>query len=252
MSAVDLAGPDKRPSRSSKPAAIFLLAAAVLLLGSAALQHHASVQRWVVFAGSRPASESFGEDHLYDYYFPLEPWINIGTTAQFFGAGILIQAFAVVVIAIGLLLAPQIAKGRYALLALGEFGIAIVVAATFAVLGTHALNSGIDGAPSPLQHMWALGHIGLLGLLALAWLWWRKLRTASVACLFLTGSTFMGYFLAMYLIAPIVTSGGSHDTTRWTESVVAASTAAAAVAIIMAARALLWPRQRKRRALHRL
>lgn len=178
--------------------------------------------------------------------------LSIGTTAQFFGVGILIQAFAVVVMAIGILLAPKIAKGRYSIVAIGEFGIAIVVAATFAVLGTHAFNSGIDGTPSPLQNMWALGHIGLLGLLALAWLWWRKLRTASVACLFLTGSTLMGYFLSMYLIAPIVTSGGSHDTTRWTESVVAASTAAAAVAIIMAARALLWPRQRKLRALHRL
>lgn len=178
--------------------------------------------------------------------------LSIGTTAQFFGVGILIQAFAVVVMAIGILLAPKIAKGRYSIVAIGEFGIAIVVAATFAVLGTHAFNSGIDGTPSPLQNMWALGHIGLLGLLALAWLWWRKLRTASVACLFLTGSTLMGYFLSMYLIAPIVTSGGSQDTARWTESVVAASTAAAAVAIIMAARALLWPRQRKLRALHRL
>lgn len=178
--------------------------------------------------------------------------LSIGTTAQFFGVGILIQAFAVVVMAIGIILAPKIAKGRYSIVAIGEFGIAIVVAATFAVLGTHAFNSGIDGTPSPLQNMWALGHIGLLGLLALAWLWWRKLRTASVACLFLTGSTLMGYFLSMYLIAPIVTSGGSHDTARWTESVVAASTAAAAVAIIMAARALLWPRQRKLRALHRL
>ena len=252
MSAVGLAGTEKRTSRSAKAAAIFLLLASVLFLGSAALQHHASVQRWVVFAGSRPASESFGEDHLYDYYFPLDPWVNIGTTAQFFGVGILIQALAVVVMAAGVLLAPRTATSRHALVAVGEFGIAVVIAATFAILGTHALISGLDGVPSPLQSIWALGHVSLLGLLILTWLWWRKLRAASVACLFLTGSTLMGYFLSSYLIAPIIAGGTSHDTTRWTESVVAATTAAAAIAVILAAKTLLWPGQRKPRALHRL
>lgn len=117
MSAVGLAGTEKRTSHSAKPAAISLLLAAVLFLCSAALQHHASAQRWAVYVGSRPASESFGGDHLYDYYFPLDPWVNIGTTAQFFGGGILIQAFAVVVMAAGVLLASRTATSRHALVA---------------------------------------------------------------------------------------------------------------------------------------
>jgi hypothetical protein len=55
------------------------------------------------------------------------------------------------------------------------------------------------------------------------------------ACVFLIGSTALGGMLAASLIAPLIANGGSHDTTPWTESVVAASTAAAGLAMIFAA-----------------
>lgn len=252
MSAAQLTGPEQQTIRSPKPAVIVLLAAAVLFLGSAAVQHQASLHRWAVFAASRPASESFGEDHLYDYYFPLDPWEQIASTAQLFGAGILVQAVGVLAMASGVLLVPNVAKGRHAMVAVGEFALVLLIAATFAVLGTHALISGIDGVPSPLQNTWTLGYLGFLGLAVLAKLWWRRLPAASAACLFLIGSTLIGYFVSSYVIAPIIAGGTSHDTTRWTETVVAASTAAAAAALILGARTLLWPQRRKRRPLHRL
>ena len=64
---------------------------------------------------------------------------------------------------------------------------------------------------------------------------WRKPRSAMITCVFLLGSTALGYVLAAFLIAPIVAGEASHDTTPWTETVVAASTAAAGVAMILAA-----------------
>lgn len=56
-----------------------------------------------------------------------------------------------------------------------------------------------------------------------------------MACLFLIGSTWLGYFIATYQIAPIFAGYMSHDTAPWTETVVAVWTATAAVAMIFAA-----------------
>jgi hypothetical protein len=65
-------------------------------------------------------------------------------------------------------------------------------------------------------------------------LWRRRSWAATAACAFLIGSTGLGWFLASYLVAPLIT-GGSHDTAPWSETVVAASTAAAGIAMILAA-----------------
>ena len=66
--------------------------------------------------------------------------------------------------------------------------------------------------------------------------WLRRSRAAVATCVFLVGSTGLGYFLAAFWIAPIFAGGVSYDTTPWTETVVAASTAAAGIAMILAAR----------------
>ena len=217
---------------------MWLLAAAGLFLGSAVLQLVASLQRWVVFSGSRAPDDLSAEDHVFDYRFPMDPWESVGSTAELFGAGLLIQALGVLCMAVGVLALSGSAARRSAKAAVLEIVLALLVAGSLGVNGAHALASGAAGAPSPLQHMEAVGIVGFAGLVALAVLWRRRLPAAMAACLFLLGSSGAGYFVATYLIAPVFAGGISHDTTPWTETVVAASTAAAGLAIIVAARAV--------------
>ncbi|TFD65402.1 hypothetical protein [Cryobacterium ruanii] len=61
------------------------LAAAGLLLGSAAIQLVASLERWVVLSDSWTRTDISIEDNRFDYSHPASPWKNLGTTAQFFG-----------------------------------------------------------------------------------------------------------------------------------------------------------------------
>lgn len=119
-----------------------------------------------------------------------------------------------------------------------EIVLAILVAASFIMHGTHALVSGVTGAPSELQNsMWLIRTqllVGLASLIALASMWGPRLRAAMAACLFLLGSTIVGEIVANFMIAPMIAGGTSHDTTRWSETVIAVSTAAAAVAMLYA------------------
>jgi len=192
-----------------------------------------------MFSGSREPGEPSAEDHLFDYYFPLDPWESVGSAALLFGAGMLVQAFGILTMAIGVLAAPGAAEGRSIVaagtIAAGECVLAVLIAALFGIYGVHALLSGVNGVPSQLQQLWPLSLLGLAGLFALAALWWRRLRAAMAACLFLMGSTLAGYFVATYLIAPLF-FGTSHDTAPWTEAVVAASTVGAGIAMVFAAR----------------
>jgi hypothetical protein len=235
--------PSRRAVRVRRTSIACLLAAAGLFLVSAALQLAASLQRWVVFSGSRAPNEISVEDHRFDYYFAWDPWEHIGTTGQFFGTGILVQVLGLLAMAVGVLTQPVAAARRVtaAALAAVESVLALLVAATFGVIGTHALVSGLNGTPSPLQGssalFWALMLVGSAGLVSLGLLWRARLRAAMAACAFLFGSTVMGYFMATYVIAPII-GGTSHDTAPWTETVVAASTGLAGVAMLFAVRAL--------------
>ncbi|WP_411732392.1 hypothetical protein [Paeniglutamicibacter sp.] len=234
MSAINDSGQLKRTVRPRRASIIWFLAAAVLFLASAALQLAASLQRWVVFSGSRSPEDTSVEDHLYDYSFPFDPWESIGTAAQFFGVGVLILALGVLAMAFGVLGLPGAAGSRSVI----EIVLAILVAASFIMHGTHALVSGVTGAPSELQNtMWLIRTqllVGLASLIALASLWASRLRAAMAACLFLLGSTIVGEIVANFMIAPMIAGGTSHDTTRWSETVIAASTAAAAVSMLYA------------------
>ena len=83
-----------------------------------------------------------------------------------------------------------------------------------------------------------LGLILLAGIVGLAVMAaWRSIAWVAAA-VFLLGATLPGYFVAAFIIAPVLAGGISYDTTRWTETVVAAAMllAATAVTIGVAAR----------------
>ena len=84
---------------SGRAAVTWSLAAATLILGSAALQLVASLQRWVVLRDSWTRADFTIEDHRFDCSFPADPWEHLGLTAQVFGAGSLLLGFGVVTMA---------------------------------------------------------------------------------------------------------------------------------------------------------
>ena len=207
------------------------LVAAALVLASAALQLVASLERWVVASDSWTRDDVSVEDNLFNYFWPMDPWENLGSTAQFYGAGTLLLALAILAMA----RAAGAAEDRDTPT---ERTLARVTAGSFALTGVHALVSGIIGVPTPLQFVAIPLLAGLVGfvclvVLGIRWLW--ASTATALACGFLLGSTLPGYFVAGYLIAPALTNYSSYDTTPWTETVVAATTAAGGLALVVAA-----------------
>lgn len=205
---------------------VWSLIAAGLFFGSAALQLIASLQRWVVFRAAN--LEFVAENHLYDYSFPYAPWENAGTSAQLFGTATLLLALGVLATAFSVAAIPRTPRRRIA--AAIDAALGILVAGSFAITGAHALISGITGTPSPLYEYGALGWVAVVGLIILIVRWARRSPAAMMACLFLMGATGLGYFIAAFQIAPLLTGYASHDTTPWTETVVAIWTALAGTA----------------------
>ncbi|TFD65401.1 hypothetical protein [Cryobacterium ruanii] len=114
----------------------------------------------------------------------------------------------------------------------------VATADSFGLIGVHAVISGLIGAPSPLQFspvQLSLTLVGFVGLIALAARWLRDSWAASAACLLLLGLTLPGYFLTTFQIAPALVGYQSHDTTPFTETIVAASRIAAGIAMLVAA-----------------
>jgi len=206
------------------------LAAAVLLLASAALQQVASLERWVVARDTWTRNDVSVEDNLFNYFWPTDPWESLGTTAQLYGVGALLLAIAVLAMA----RAARAAEDRDTGI---ERTLVSVTAGSFAVTGLHALVSGIVGEPTPLQYV-ALpllaGLVGCVGLVILGVRWMWASTATSLACALLLGSTLPGYWVAAYLITPALTGYFSYDTTPWTETVVAATTGAGGIAMIVA------------------
>lgn len=212
------------------------LAAAGLLLASASLQGMASLERWVAQQTDWDRTDISIEDHRFDYAFPADPWENLGTAAQVFG-------FGTVLLAIGVLaMAKTVSSsgspiGRRTESAL-EGMLVVLVAGSFALTGLHALFSGILGAPTLLQHLplpLLFGAIGFAGLIVLAGRWLRVSWPTAVACLLLLGASLPGYLVAAFTIAPALAGYQSHDTTPWTETIVAAWPALAGLAMCGAA-----------------
>ena len=218
------------------------LAAAGLFLVSAAAQLVASLQRWVTASESWTRTDRLVEDNLFDYSYPADPWENIGTAAQYFGAGYLALSLGIVALVRA---APRDQAARMRL-------VAAVVAGSFALDGGHALVSGLINSPTPVQHVlvlqWLLSLGAFLCLIVLGALWLRTSWPRTLACLFLLGATVPGYLWAMFTLAPLITGYQSHDTTPWTETIVAGSTAAAGVSLLLAAGAAQFRRPGSSRA----
>ena len=233
MSAVDVTEHEKRTLQHGGVSAFWSLSAAALFLASAVFQLLASLQRWIIFARSQPAYRA--EDHLFDYSYPIEPWESIGTAAQLFGIGVLLLAFGLVPMALGVITLPRPAPGGSFLGNLIDVIVALLVAGSFALHGAHALLSGVSDTASPLQQYATLGWVSLIGLCILAVRWWRRSAAAMMTSIFLIGSTGLGYYLAAFFVASLFAGYTSHDTTPWTETVIGGWTAAAGVAMIFAA-----------------
>lgn len=236
MSAIEVTDQGTRTALAHWVSLLCFCAAAGLFLASAALQLIASLERWVVFRGSLGSLGEKAEDHLYDYSLPSgdgSEWENVGTAAQLFGAGTLLLAPGILVMALGVWTLPGTTVLRFSILP--EIVLALLAATLLGINGAHALLSGLADSPSPLQDLFNLGFVSFVALVALGALWLRRSRPAAVACAFLTGASLVGYIMATYLIAPLI-SGGSYDTAPWTETVVAATAAAAGFAMLFAVR----------------
>ena len=222
------------PALSRTPA--WSLIAAALLLGSALLQLVASLQRWVEFRNSWTREDRYVEDHLFDYSYPSDPWENLGSTAQFFGAGYVLLALGVMAMMRAVAMRSSV---RTVAGSVSAWTLASVVALAFGIDGAHALVSGILGIPTFVQYFLfltsLLGIASSVCLLVLAVLWARTAWASSLACLLLMGATIPGYLVAAFVIAPEVAGYQSYDSTPWTETIVAAWPAAAAVALLVGA-----------------
>jgi hypothetical protein len=212
------------------------LGAVGLLLASAALQGMASFERWVPARNGWDRADISIEDHRLDYAFPADPWENVGTAAQLFGLGSILLALGV------LAMAKTVSSAGSPARRWNEGGLegmlVVVAAGSFALTGLHALLSGIVGAPTLLQHLplqLLFGAVGFAGLIILAGRWLRASWPTALACLLLLGSSLPGYLVATFTIAPAVAGYQSHDTTPWTETIVAVWPALAAVAMCGAA-----------------
>lgn len=242
MSTLEVSDQRLRSARFPWASVVVSCAVAIAFLVSAVLQLIASFERWITFSNSLGPDALSVEGHEFDYFFPWEPWQPIGTAAELLGVALLIQAGGALLMTVGVLALPPQGAHRRAgartsavLRAVAEIALAGIAAAWFWTHGLHALQSGIDGAPSELSASFTWSWVGFASLGILAVLWRARSRAAVAACLFLIGSTTLGYGLATYAIAPLFT-GGSHDTARWTETVVALTSAAAGLAMLAVAR----------------
>ena len=236
-----MAGPDVRTtpdySASRVPDFGWLLIAAGLFLASALLQVVASLERWVTYAGARPDGSI--ENHLFDYYYPADPWANIGTTAQVYGVGLLLFAFGILALARGVGPIGRRATGL----------LVRITAVSFTLTGAHALVSGVIGMPTPLQYLpvqLLLSAVGFVGLTVLGVCVARKSWPASVACVLLLGSTLPGLIFASIMIAPGIVGYQSHDMTPFTETIIAFPTAAAAAFVLLVAAVSSYRTQHRR------
>jgi len=218
-----------------RPAASLL--AAVLLAAAALLQAWASWMRWADAARSWSRSDYSVVDHRFDYLFPSAPWENVGSAAQAAGAGYLLAALAVAVVTLGAGPAPVLRR-----LVLWCFALPT------ALMGLHALWSGLLGSVSPLA-AWAgagagalelpLAFAQLLGLVALAALLARSPGWASAAGVLaaaLLGLAYTGFgeIAAQFAIAPLLGGVVSQDSTSFYELVLAGGAGLAAIALATA------------------
>jgi hypothetical protein len=208
----------------------------------------ASLQRWVWAGEFPPPSGLMIEDHLFDFVFPEAPWQSLGLAAQLSGVAYLCLAVGAVFLTAACALGRWMSVRGWLITLVVAPLIALAMAVPFALIGIHALLSGMSGVPSDLA-----GHVTgpLLGLSLLAGIVGLAVMAAPqsiawlAAALLLMGATPTGYLVAAFMIAPVLAGDISYDTTRWTETVVAATMLLAATSVTIGVA------QRRRRILAR-
>ena len=136
---------------------------------------------------------------------------------------------------------PACRRGAFDSEACLRLQVAVVASGSIAVLGVHAWTSGTTGQVAPVTVdplAWGVWGLALPPLLVV-WAWWQRGGWAAAMAAALVASTPVpAYLLGMFALGYT-----SHDTTPWSDAVVAVPLAAAAV--------LLWkvePRAVVRRA----
>lgn len=206
------------------------LGVTALLFVSSLLQGVAAVQRWLFFDHATIGRDRTIEDHLFDYAFPADPWVSVGSAAILFGIGYVLVAAAVACIG-----GAAAATHRITVVV---WTVTFVAAGPLVLTGVHALVSGILGSPSPLQYVVGtsgallLGLLQAVGLTLLAVFVARRSLAWAVGVVVLIGTTVFGHFLAVFTIGPWIVGYQSYDTTPWSEAVVAGFTAIAAIAVL--------------------
>ena len=200
------------------------LVAGALLMISALLQGAAAAQRWAFAGPETVLPDRAIEDHLYDYVIPADPWVSVGSAASLFGLSYLLIGAALVCLGVG----GRAIGGRTTASRYGA-----VAAAPFALLGLHALVSGLWGIPSLLQHLVATYGGFFLGVIQVVALVVFAVFIASRALIWAVGVADpdrrdrVRYVWAMISVAPILVGYQSDDTTNG--GMPAATTATAAV-----------------------
>ncbi|MUK00669.1 hypothetical protein GM708_01205 [Vibrio cholerae] len=211
---------------------IRLLVVSLLLVASAACQIQASLQRWISARQGLASDDVTIEDHRFDYDFRSESWEPIGSAAQVYGTGMILLALGVLTFghALGRVGGGSRLLGLLAMLA---------IAVPFALFGLDAVVAGLSGQTTPISSVTLiLTLINLAGFVGLGVLTRTKITMTLPEIwvgVFLFGSSFPGYFIATFFLAPVINGDTSYDTTPWTETVLGATTAAAGIAALIAA-----------------
>lgn len=229
-----LAGPArmKAPHWTCLPAALL---AAMLFVVSAGFQLRAANSRWITHADGTGWSQYSIESHEFDYFLAEDPVVLIPDTSIPFGIGMFFQAAGLFLTLVALLaLRPGNLRPRRMLHTL----LGLCAVASAALIGYQSLRTGLDGKPfAPLAQSGIAGVAYLLGFVALAVLVvlaWRRTPVLGIALACSLSTTIVGYIFCSLFIAPVFAGDQSFDTTRGTETVMAAATAAAGLAMLLA------------------
>lgn len=205
-------------------------AVSLLMLASAAMSVVAAAQRWWP-ACPRGAFDTEAcwrvQDHELDYLMPSDPWTPVGTAAQDAGVATLLLAGAAALL-------PLVLARRVRWL---PVLLAVVVSASLTVVGLHQWTAGVTGqvqpatAALPAALLWAV----VVPVVVVVWLVrttsGERDRRRAVRARWLGAALVASTPLPVALLGPVLLLYGSHDTTPWSEAVIAVPLTIAAVLV---------------------
>jgi hypothetical protein len=211
---------------------------AVALAGAAALTYAAAWQRWW------PACPRGGFDseaclrlqsHEYDFQLPSDPWVSVGQAAELYGGALI--ALAVAAALLPTVLRPDRPRKGGGWWRLFATLVAVVPAASLALLGVYTLRSGQAGELVSMPGVafvfvvWCLAWPACLTALAAAAPGVRPERALPVAVLL----GFATPIPTALLFGPVFAGYVSYDSAPWTEAASAPFLLAAAMAVLFVA-----------------